>query len=95
MEALTSYDNALLFEKNYTIALINKGDTLSKMGQYQGAVDTYTRPWDRSWQPMQQPGLAAAEQGAASANTTTMIVIAVLVITVAGGAVRVPQIQKT
>jgi tetratricopeptide (TPR) repeat protein len=94
-EALTSYDNALLFEKNYTIALINKGDTLSKMGQYQGAVDTYTRalgtdPGNRD----ATTGLAAAQQAAASASTTTMIVIIILVIIVAGGAVWYLKFRK-
>lgn len=94
-DALTSYDNALKFEKNYTIALINKGDTLAKMGQYQSAVDTYqlalaTDPGNHD----ATAGLAAAEQGAASAIPASMIVMVVLVIIVAAGAVWYFRFRK-
>jgi tetratricopeptide (TPR) repeat protein len=34
---------AISIDQNYTGALINKGDTLYKMGRYQGAVDSYIR----------------------------------------------------
>ena len=94
-EALAAYNNAINFEKNYTIALINKGDTLSKMGQYQDAVDAYTKaiesdPGNRD----ATTGLAAAQQGAASAIPTTMIAIAIVIIIVAAGAVWYFKFRK-
>ncbi|MDP3563863.1 MAG: tetratricopeptide repeat protein [Methanoregula sp.] len=94
-QALAAYNNAISFEKNYTIALINKGDTLSKMGDFPAAVDAYTKalesdPGNRD----ATTGLAAAQQGAASAIPTTMIVIIILVIIVAIGAVWYVKFRK-
>ena len=70
------------------------------MGQYQGAVDAYTKalesdPGNRD----ATTGLAAAQQGAAqqtsaSATQTTIIVIAILVIIIAGVAIWYFKFRK-
>jgi tetratricopeptide (TPR) repeat protein len=68
-EALAAYNNAIQSEPDYTIALINKGDTLSKMEDYPGAVAAYTRaletdPGNRD----ATTGLSSAKKSAASAS---------------------------
>ncbi|OPY38672.1 MAG: photosystem I assembly protein Ycf3 [Methanoregula sp. PtaU1.Bin051] len=41
-EAVASYNTAIKITPGYTIALINKGDALMKLANYQGAIDAYT-----------------------------------------------------
>ncbi len=94
-DALAAYNNAIKFETNYTIALINKGDTLLKMGDYAAAVDSYSKALETD--PGNHDatvGLAAAQDGAASASQTTMMVIVALVIIVAIGAVWYIKFRK-
>jgi tetratricopeptide (TPR) repeat protein len=72
---------AISLDKDYTTALINKGDTLSKMGQYQAAVEIYTRaletdPGNRD----AGAGLAAARKAAEESTNPAMIIGVILVI---------------
>jgi len=41
-ESLSAYNRAIRITPKYTVALINKGDTLMKLRRYQDAVETYT-----------------------------------------------------
>ena len=85
-DAVTSYDQALANNANYTGAMINKGDALVKLGNYQDAITSYKAAL------ASDPGnnvtatkLAVAEQAAGSAPPFTLIVLAVVVIIVAAG----------
>ena len=85
-DAVTSYDQALASDANFTTALINKGDALEKLGNYQDAVTAYKAALDSN------PGntaattkLAGAEKAAASALPYTLIVLAVIVVVIAAG----------
>ena len=94
-EALKSYDMALSFDQNITTTLINKGDTLYKMGRFQNAVDAYSKanvtdPGNK----LAMDGLEKAKVSAASEIPLTTIALVVILIIAAVGAIYYLKYRK-
>jgi tetratricopeptide (TPR) repeat protein len=84
-DALTAYDKSVSFDRNYTIAHINRGDILIQMGRYSEAVTAYTRANETDpFNIAASDGLAAAKKGESASNQTMIILIVIVLIAATG-----------
>jgi tetratricopeptide (TPR) repeat protein len=86
---------ALSIDQNSTLSLINKGDTLYKMGRFSDAVDAYSKAnVTDPGNTKAMEGLEKAQEAAKSEIPLIPIAIIVIVVIVAGGVIYYLKFRK-